>query len=213
VYVVTHPWQTFIERWNWKAALLSALFRGAAFALPMARMAGSEALPGIVIEIGFRVAIGGFWGALLQAFRRAQPAWLASLSIAVILPAAAQVLEYVALQAGRASHLNTAMAISVIISVGSLLMNMGLMRQELLVTEAGSDSLLSDLRRIPPALACMVGSGLRACRRLSAGAGGLLNRVRHHEESTVCEPWWGSHSACQRACRRPVKVESPGQSL
>jgi hypothetical protein len=121
----------------------------------MARVAGREALPGIVIEIGFRVAIGGFWGALLQAFRRAQPAWLASFCIAVILPGAAHVLEYAALQAGRARHINTAMVISVIISIGSLLINMGLMRQELLVTEAGSDSLASDLRRIPSALAGM----------------------------------------------------------
>jgi hypothetical protein len=152
---MTHPWQVFIQRWNWKAALMSALFRGAAIALPMARFEASDALRGIVIEIGFRVAIGGFWGSLLQAFRRARPAWLATLAVAVVLPAAVHVLEYLALAAGHARHIYTAMSVSVIFSIGSLVINLGLMRRDLLLTEAGSDSLASDLRRIPPALAAM----------------------------------------------------------
>jgi hypothetical protein len=152
---MTHPWQVFIQRWNWKAALMSALFRGAAIALPMTRFATNDALRGIVIEIGFRVAVGGFWGALLQAFRRARPAWLATLAVAVVLPAAVHVLEYLALAAGHARHIYTAMAVSVIFSIGSLVINLGLMRRDLLLTEAGSDSLASDLRRIPPALAAM----------------------------------------------------------
>src|SRR5215467_2320723 len=86
LYVLAHPWQTFVERWNWKAALLSAMFRGIAFALPMSHLTGSDAAPGMWIEIGFRIAIGGFWGSLLQAFRTARPAWLAGLSMVVLLP-------------------------------------------------------------------------------------------------------------------------------
>jgi hypothetical protein len=154
-YVVTHPWEVFIERWNWKAALLSALFRGVAFALPMTRLAGTGAMRNLCIELGFRLAIGGFWGSLLQAFRGAQPAWLAGLSVAIALPAAAHVLEFAALRAGHVTHIKTSMVVSVIISIGSLLINLGLMRRGLLVTGNEGESLRSDLRRIPAALAGM----------------------------------------------------------
>jgi hypothetical protein len=155
-YVVTHPWQTFVVRWNWKAALLSAACRGMAFALPMARLAGMEAGRSLCIEVGFRIAIGGFWGSLLQPFRRVQPAWLAGFSVAVVLPATAQVLEFAALRAGHATHIRAGMVVSAAISAGSLLINLGLMRRGLLITGAGGESLASDLRRVPGALAAIL---------------------------------------------------------
>jgi hypothetical protein len=31
VRVLANPWKTFVVDWNWKAALLSALFRGILF--------------------------------------------------------------------------------------------------------------------------------------------------------------------------------------
>jgi hypothetical protein len=155
LHILAHPWQTLVERWNWKAALLSALFRGMALALPLSHLAWSDAAPGIWIEIGFRIALGGFWGALLQAFRSVRPAWLAGLSIAVLLPAGAHVLEFAALKAGHATHITTAMIVSVVISVGSLLINFGLMRRGLLVTGDHAAPLVCDLQRIPRALVDM----------------------------------------------------------
>jgi hypothetical protein len=155
LYVLTHPWEVFVERWNWKAALLSAFFRGLAFALPVARLVGQDAWSSLGIELAFRIVIGGFWGSLLQAFRRARPAWLAGLWVAAVLPAAAHFLEFTALRAGRVTHIKTAMVVSIIISIGSLLINWGLMRRGLLVTGDGGEPLQSDLRRIPGALAAM----------------------------------------------------------
>jgi hypothetical protein len=150
-----HPWRVFVERWNWKAAVLSAVFRGIAFALPMTSLAGAGAVRGMCIEMGFRIAIGGFWGSLLQVFRGARPAWLASLSVAVTLPAAAHCLEFAALHAGHASHIKTSMVVSIIISIGSLLINFGLMRRGLLLTDGDGGSLQTDLRRIPGTLSAM----------------------------------------------------------
>jgi hypothetical protein len=160
LYVVKHPWEVFVERWNWKAALLSAAFRGLGFALPMARMAGSHVLRSLCIEMSFRIVVGGLWGSLIQAFRGARPAWLAGLSIAVVLPAATQCLEFAALRAGHATHIKTGMVVSMVITIGSLLINLGLMRRGLLVTGDGGCSLLADLRRIPGELSAM-------CRGLS----------------------------------------------
>jgi hypothetical protein len=154
-YTFAHPWEVFIRRWNWKAALLSALFRGAAFALPMARLVGESSLRSLWIELGFRVAIGGFWGSLLQRFRNAQPAWLGGLAVAVALPGA-HCLEYAALRAGGAAHIRTGMVVSVVITLGSLLINLGLMRRGLLITGEEGESLTSDLRRLPGALAGML---------------------------------------------------------
>jgi hypothetical protein len=155
LYIATHPWEVFIERWNWKAALLGALFRGLAFALPMAGLTGKDALRTLGIELVFRIVVSGFWGSLLQAFRRAKPVWLASLTAAILLPASAHVLEYAALRAGHAPHIRTGMIVSVIISIGSLLINFGLMRRGLLITGGEGESLGSDMRRIPGALAGM----------------------------------------------------------
>jgi hypothetical protein len=155
-YVLAHPWETFVERWNWKAAVLSAAFRGVAFAVPMSHFAGPDAVRALCIELGFRVAIGGFWGSLLQAFRRAEPAWAAGVSVAALLPAAAHLLEFAALKAGHVSHITTAMIVSVVVSSGSLLLNFGLMRHGLLVTGTGAAPLFCDLQRIPAALAAML---------------------------------------------------------
>ena len=118
-------------------------------------LAGGGAVRSISIKILFRIVVSGFWGSLLQAFRLAQPAWLAGLSVAIVLPAAALCLEFAALRAGHATHVKTGMTISVILSVGSLLLNLGLMRRGLLVTGEEGASLRSDLRYLPLALADM----------------------------------------------------------
>jgi len=148
--VIAHPWRTFIRDWNWKAALLSALFRVLLFSVVTLR--GPGAMRGVWIELLFRLAIGGFWGSLLQAFRAARPAWLAGLSVAIILPGAAHTLEFLALKAGHATHITAGMLVSIAVSAASLLVNWLLIRNGLLVTGAGSARLLDDLRRLPAVL-------------------------------------------------------------
>jgi hypothetical protein len=150
--VLRRPWQTFVVDWNWKAALLSALFRGVLF-LAVALPRGPGALRLVWIELIFRALVGGCWGSLLQAFRGARPAWLSGLLAAVLLPAAAHALEYLALRAGHATHIAAGMVVSIVVSVGSLLLNWFLMRKGMLITGAGAESLGADLRRLPRVLA------------------------------------------------------------
>jgi len=162
--VITRPWKTFVVDWNWKAALLSALFRGILF-LIVAVPRGSGAMRLVWIELLFRILVGGFWGSLLQAFRGARPAWLAGLLAAVLLPAAAHTLEYLALQAGHATHIGAGMVVSIVVSVGSLLLNWFLMRKGMLITGDGSDSLGADMRRLPRLLAAFfLAPGVALCR-------------------------------------------------
>jgi hypothetical protein len=163
---ITRPWKTFVVDWNWKAALLSAVFRGILF-LIVAVPRGPGAMRLVWIELAFRVLVGGFWGSLLQAFRGARPAWLAGLLAAVLLPAAAHSLEFLAFQAGHATHIGAGMVVSIAVSVGSLLLNWSLIRKGLLITGDGSDSLGADLRRLPRLLAAFfLAPGVALCRAI-----------------------------------------------
>jgi hypothetical protein len=162
--VIANPWKTLVVDWNWKAALLSALFRGILF-LIVALPRGPGAMRLVWIELAFRILVGGFWGSLLQAFRGARPAWLAGLLAAMLLPAAVHTLEYLALQAGHATHIGAGMVVSVAVSVGSLLLNWFLMRKGMLITGEGADSLGADLRRLPRLLAAFfLAPGIALCR-------------------------------------------------
>lgn len=162
--VLRDPWKTFVVDWNWKAALLSALFRGMLF-LIVAVPRGPGALRLVWIELAFRMLVGGFWGSLLQAFRGVRPAWLAGLFAAVLLPLTAHSLEYLALQAGDAKHIGAGMVVSIAVSVGSLMLNWSLMRRGMLVTGDGADSLGADLRRVPRLLAAFcLAPGVALCR-------------------------------------------------
>jgi hypothetical protein len=146
------PRQVFVTDWNWKAALMSAAFRGTVYAFA-AVPRGPGALWGVWIELAFRFAVGGFWGSLLQAYRGAEPAWLAGIFAAAVLPASVHVLEYFALKTGGAAHIGVGMFLSILVTVGSLVVNWLLMRKGLFVTGDGAGTLISDFRRLPQAFA------------------------------------------------------------
>ena len=123
LYVLRHPWEVFVKRWNWKAELLSAVFRGVAFCLPAGRILRDDLVRILCIEMAFPIGLGGFWGSLLQSFRQATPS--------------EHGLAYLALRAGHATHITTtSMVISITISAGSLLLNLGLIRRGVLITGA-----------------------------------------------------------------------------
>jgi hypothetical protein len=153
--VLRHPWRTFVRDWNWKAAILSTSLRALGCLASFVNRPDGGSVRGLCIELAFRMVLGGFWGSQIQAFRGSEPAWLAGLCVAVLLPGCSHVLEFAALRAGAASHIKTTMAVSIVISIGSVLINWALMRRGLLVTGPGANSLAADLRRLPAALGSM----------------------------------------------------------
>jgi hypothetical protein len=155
--IVARPWTVFVVRWNWKAALLSAGIRGLLFCVVVVPRGGG-ALRGALVEILFRIALGGCWGSLMQALRCARPAWLAGLLVALGLPGSAHALEYALLKVSGATHIASGMVVSILFSAASLVMNFMLMRRGLLLTGEGTGSLGSDFRRLPGVLAtCLHG--------------------------------------------------------
>ena len=171
--LLANPFRSFICGWNWKAGLLSGIFRAALFAIAVVRP--SEAvrdpagLGGIALQLAFRIAVGGIWGTVAQAFQEAEPAWLAALWSAAVLPAAVHLVEYFVLRANHVAHLEAGMIASISLSVLSLLLNWRLMRKGLLLTGKGSDSLVNDFSRLPAAFRDFVLAGPRLVVRAFRG--------------------------------------------
>jgi len=143
--MATQPWTVFVVHWNWKAALLSAGMRGMLFGGAMI-FRGASDMRGAWIEIALRIALGGCWGSMMQAMRRARPAWLAGTLVAVVLPTSAHTLEYALLKAGGAPNIRSGMTVSVLFSAASLVVNYSMMRRGMMLTGAGAASLGSDFR-------------------------------------------------------------------
>lgn len=158
-----HPAQ-IITRWNWKAALLGAFLR-ASFYFSVYKAAKENwfvILSAVLVEFSFRFFTSGISGALVQSFRRATPAWLATLIVTVSLPIFSHTVEYVAhytqetyfssvLPASENNSRRIAFAVSVLFSVLSAMFNLFVMRHGVLLVGAGVEtkSLWSDLKKIP----------------------------------------------------------------
>jgi hypothetical protein len=147
---VTHARQVFITDWNWKTALLSAVFRLAVW--PASKAAGARlvapgALRGLLIQFHFRFAIGGFWRSLLQAIALRSPRGWRSLDDRALARLRPQVRVPGSAGWRRDTYWNVPF-VSFVFTAPSLLVNWVLMRKGILITGRGASSLATDLRRI-----------------------------------------------------------------
>lgn len=161
--LIKHPTQV-IKRWNWKSALLGAILRASFYFATY--LASKETLivtmVAVMVEFSFRFFTSGISGALVQSFRKAKPAWLASLIVMISLPAFSHTVEFFShyWQEKYFAHVfppsqnnsrEVAFAVSVIISVVSALFNIFMMRNGVLLVGAGEEtkSLWDDFKMIP----------------------------------------------------------------
>ncbi len=147
----------FIRYWNYKGAIFSGILRAPIFFATY--LIGKEALRlallAALVQFVFRFFFAGISGALIQAFRRVEPAWKALLTIMVLVPTVSHLFEF-ALQAGfgylTATQDQTSGAIlrSVCVSIISALFTLFAMRRGVMIVgEAESKSLVSDISRLP----------------------------------------------------------------
>jgi len=161
--LVQHPLQ-IIARWNWKSALLGALLRASFYftVYQASKETWIVTLTAVLVELGFRFFTSGISGALVQSFRRATPAWLATLIVTISLPTFSHTIEYLThfaqeryfsevFAASENNARQKAFAVSVLISVLSAIFNLFIMQRGVLLVGAGSEtkSLWSDMKRIP----------------------------------------------------------------
>lgn len=151
-----HPMDTLVWRWNWKAAVLSALLRAPIFFFTyFFKKEGLKiAIGAAVAQSVFRFIFGGINGAIIQSFSKVEPAWHAVLTIPLILAAFSHLMEFIVqtiydAQTGVDS-MKSAITISIIISVISAVFNLFAMRRgALLVRDESKQSLWRDLKRMP----------------------------------------------------------------
>jgi len=158
-----HPLQ-IITRWNWKSALLGALLRASFYftVYQASRESLIVTMTAVLVELSFRFFTSGVSGAVVQSFRRAQPAWLAILIVTLSLPIFSHTVEFIAHYSQERHFSNVfpasennartyAFTISVLFSAVSAMFNLFAMRHGVLLVGAGKEtkSLWSDLKKIP----------------------------------------------------------------
>ena len=146
-----------IRHWNYKGAIMSGSLRAPIFLITylVGRESIKLALGAALVQFIFRFLFAGVGGALIQAFRRVEPAWKALLAILLIVPVISHIFEYF-VQTGFAyytesgDHTDVAIVRSICISILSALFSLFIMRRNVLIVgEAESKSIFSDLARFP----------------------------------------------------------------
>jgi len=154
--LLRHPFRSIILRWNWKSAILSAALRAPIFFFVY--LFGENglwlAVGAFAVQAALRLFMGGVNGAIIQSFRRVEPAWHALIAVPLVLASVSHLFEFMVQSiydyktgvTGKGS----AVAISVLVSVTSALFNLFAMRRgALLVKDDSQQSIWRDLWRMP----------------------------------------------------------------
>jgi hypothetical protein len=147
----------FIRYWNYKGAILSGLLRAPIFLITY--LIGKEswklAVGAALVQFTFRFLFAGVGGALIQGFRRVEPAWKALLTILMVVPLISHLFEFLfqfafAYFTGTNDHTDEAIVRSICFSIISALFTLFIMRRNVLIVgDAESKSLLSDIIHLP----------------------------------------------------------------
>ena len=153
--LIRRPWK-LLRLWNWKAAVLSVALRTPIFFVASLHRGLAATLSAIITESVFCMASAGFYGAIVQSFRLAQPEWLTLTFLTALLPAFFQAIEYFLNWIRGTPHLRLAETASAAISAISALFNWYIMRRNTLLVGPEGAQFKSDLARLPKLLLSFV---------------------------------------------------------
>ncbi len=149
-YVVRHPVEMLVYRWNWKAALMSGIMRSMIYLFTHLKEGWRAALGAMTVEFAFRVIVSGASGSMVQAFHRATPVWLATLCVMILLPGFSHMIEFTLHTLNGDANKGKAIIISVSFSIISAIFNLFAMRRNtLLVKDKDAGSFASDMAKMP----------------------------------------------------------------
>ncbi len=100
-------------------------------------------------ELVFRGVTSGFYGAVTEAFREAEPPWAAAVTVMILLPLANHSIELFVHWMRGTQKLFASILASVILTAFSTLFNFFVMRRGTLLVGSGRSSLGEDLLRLP----------------------------------------------------------------
>lgn len=147
--LVRRPWSLIGRRWNYKAAVTSSICRAMLFFATNLSAGLDAASSALVTEFVLRFVTSGFYGAITQAFRAAEPARMATIMVMILLPALGHLTELAVHLARGTARLRASIVASVAMTCVTTAFNLFAMRHGVLVVGEGSASLWHDLRRLP----------------------------------------------------------------
>jgi hypothetical protein len=147
--LLREPVQRLIWRWNWKSAVLSSLLRATLFFAVNLTAGLPAAFAAMRTELVFRAITSGFYGALTENFREAEPPWAAAITVMILLPIANHSLEFLVHWLRGTRNLASSIVASVILTAFSTVFNLFVMRRGALIVGEGRKSLVSDLAQMP----------------------------------------------------------------
>lgn len=146
--LLRHP-QRILFLWNWKSAWLSIILRAPIFLGVTVRRGFHVSFSAVLIECLYCALTAGFYGAVVQNLRDAEPQWLTILFLTLVLPGIFQVFEFLLHRLHGTPHLKIAEIVSIAVSAVSALFNWYAMRRGALLVGGEGRSFGSDLRRLP----------------------------------------------------------------
>jgi hypothetical protein len=145
-----------VRRWNWKSAVLTRSSARRCSSWQTSAPAPTRHAPPFLTEVLFRCSTAGFYGAVTHAFRDAQPPMAGTLAAMLILPVTTHLLEFIVHRLRGTVRLAASIELSIAFTAISTAFNLFVMRRGALVVGAGSESIWSDLRRMPLLAAAFV---------------------------------------------------------
>ena len=146
--LVRYP-QRVLFLWNWKSAWLSIILRTPIFLVATVQRGIAATFSAVLTECLFCAVTAGFYGAVVQNLRNADPEWLTVSFLVVVMPALFQALEFLLHRIHGTPHLGIAEIVSIVVSGVSSLFNWYAMRRGALLVGGEGVAFGADLRRLP----------------------------------------------------------------
>ena len=143
------PYNTLIQSWNWKSAVMSSLVRGGIFFSVNATHSLEAGISAFMTELVLRGSLSGFYGAITQHLSRVRPVWHSAIGALVLLPFANHILEFIVHYLRGTVKLWESIVASVCFTAISSLYHIFIMRRGVMIVGEGSQSLLRDLMIAP----------------------------------------------------------------
>ena len=163
--IIRNPWDRLIRKWNWKSALFSALLRGAIFFAVNISAGMEAALTAVKADVILRTTTSGFYGSLVQAFRKVEPPWKAALAVMVLLPVIQHAIEFLAHWFNGTANLKNSIIASLSFTILAALFNLYAMRRGTMIVGSQQRPFLEDMKAIPGVVAGFLLTGVLLVKR------------------------------------------------